>query len=206
MPEIHATHPVAHRGDAQRVAELLELPGALLHGHFQLLAGMHTDKFFRFSTIARDAAALDAITGWLAPDVRPLAIDGVLAPTTAGVGLGWTLATSLGVPLHLATIDDADGRPAGVLGEPMLDGRRLLLVNDVVTTGHGLHRMSELAAERAAAPAGACWFLTRGDVDLDAVLGIPHFPIASWHLPAWEASNCQACTAGGEPELAFDLN
>jgi orotate phosphoribosyltransferase len=197
--------PVVLRGDAHQVNELLASPGALLRGHFKLLAGMHTDRFFRFSAVARDPTALDAIAQWLDRDVRDLAIDSVLAPTTAGVGLGWTLATSLGVPLHLAAVDHG-ARPTGILGEPVIEGQRILLVNDVVTTGRGLQTMLRLTEERHAGVAAACWFLTRSDVDGEALLGVPCLPIVRWNLPAWDGSSCEACRTGNEPELAYDLN
>lgn len=205
MPETRAPNPVVLRGDTERVAELLQVPGALLRGHFKLLAGGHTDCFFRFSSVARDAAALDDIARWLISDVRPLGVDAIVAPTTAGVGLGWTLATSLGVPLHLATVND-DGRPTGILGEPQLNDERVLLVNDVVTTGHGLQAMAALANERGASPVGACWFLSRSRVDVEGLLEIPCLPVARWHLHAWDATQCEACAAGDEPTPAYDLN
>jgi orotate phosphoribosyltransferase len=181
------------------------MSGALVDGHFELLEGLHTNQFFRFSTVARDSSALDDIARWVAPDVRPLLVDAVLAPTTAGVGLGWTLATSLGVPLHLATVDDY-GRPSGILGEPHLEDHRILLVNDVMTTGRGMQRMARLAEHRGAAAAAAVWFLSRSELDAEALLGVPCFPVAQWHFAAWDVHACDACAAGGEPEFAYDLN
>jgi orotate phosphoribosyltransferase len=206
VPETRAQNrPVALRGESQRVAELLAIPGAVNQGHFELLAGAHTDTFFRFSALARNPAVIDEIVGWLEEDLRSTEADCVLAPTTAGVGLGWTMATLLGVPLHLATVDERS-RPVGVLGEPDLDGRRALLVNDVVTTGFGLQSMIDLARERGGEAVGATWFLTRSERDLTDALDLPAFAVAEWHLPAWSAEECELCRRGDEVAFALDLN
>lgn len=206
MPETtRASTPTALRGDAATVHGLLQLPDVLLHGHFELLSGVHTDRFFAFSEIARDSSALDAIARWLAPEARALELDAVLAPTTAGVGLGWTLASVLGVPLHLASVDDG-GRPSRILGGPGLAGQRVLLVNDVVTTGGGLAAMAQLAHASGASTAGAGWFLSRSAVDVASLLGVPCLPVAEWYLPAWHADECPACGGGDEPAFAYDLN
>jgi hypothetical protein len=58
-------------------------------GHFALLSGLHTDRFLAFSRIADDPAALQTIAGWLAPSIALLLPDALVAPSTAGVGLGW---------------------------------------------------------------------------------------------------------------------
>jgi orotate phosphoribosyltransferase len=197
--------PAPVLGEPSRVAKMLGTPGALLDGHFELLGGLHTEHFFRFSAIARDSAALDQIAAWLAPELRTLDADAILAPTTAGVGLGWTLATALGVPLHLATVGD-DGRPSGVLGAPKLAGKRLLLANDIVTTGNGLETLSRIVASQGADPAGACWFLTRSDVDVEAMLGIDCSRVVDWILPAWPREACTLCGAGDTASTAYDLN
>lgn len=206
MPEIRtASSPRPLRGDPNAVSQLLQLPGALLHGHFKLLSGAHTDRFFAFSTVARRDGALDDISGWLAPHVEPLGAQMVIAPTTAGVGLGWTLATHLGIPLHLATLDD-EGRATGILGEPDLVGKQVLLVNDVVTTGHGLTALSAAVTDRGGHPCGACWFLTRSPVDVTRMLGVPSFAVAEWDLPAAPAAECPQCADGDVAERALDLN
>lgn len=205
MPETALSSAVALRGDAEHLTELLNRPGALLRGHFSLLAGMHTDAFFRFSAIARDPEALDDIASLIRGGVDDLAIDAILSPTTAGVGLAWTLASSMGVPLHLASLDES-GRPAGMLGEPAIDGMGVLLVNDVVTTGRGLEAMARLARDRGASIAAGAWFLSRSDVDVERLLGAPCVPVVRWHLPAWAAAECDACEHGDEPQRAYDLN
>jgi orotate phosphoribosyltransferase len=194
-----------HRGDPATVAGLLSLDSALLDGHFELLSGLHSDRFVAFSRIARQDGALQLVAGWLQPSLAPTSPTAVVAPSTAGVGLGWTLARLLGVPLHLAGLDD-HGRPCCLLGEPDVSGGRLLLVNDVVTTGQGLQALAETVRGRGAEVAGAAWFATRSSQDIAAILDAPVFSICELALAAWPQSECPRCTSGEPLQLAVDLN
>ena len=192
-------------GDPYAVARWLALPGAVREGHFELLSGLHTDRFIAFSNIAREEEALSTIAAWLAPSIGPLVPGAVLAPSTAGVGLGRALARTLGVPMHLASLG-GDGRPEEVIGAPDLQGQRILLVNDVVTTGAGLKTLAELVRAVGGEVAAAAWFISRAQVDVGALLDAPAFHVADLDLPAWEADRCGACAERVPPQLALDIN
>lgn len=194
-----------HRGDPAAVAELLACPGALLEGHFELLSGLHADRFVAFSRIAGEDGALDLVAGWLHPSVAPTAPSAVVAPSTAGVGLGWTLARKLGIPLHLADLDDR-GRARGLLGEPDITEGRMLLVNDVATTGQGLLALAETVRGRGAEVAAATWFVSRSNQDFSDLLDAPVFTICELTLPAWHEGDCPHCAASEPLQLAIDLN
>ncbi|MGN6254720.1 MAG: phosphoribosyltransferase family protein [Solirubrobacterales bacterium] len=194
-----------HRGDPYALAEWLALPGALRSGHFELLSGLHSDRFLAFSRICEQDRALDLLASWLAPELMPLRPSAVLAPSTAGVGLGRALSRTLGIPLQLASLN-TQGRPEAVIGAPALTSKRVLLVNDVLTTGKGLEGLAHLVRESGGEPAAAAWFLSRRAVDIETKLGAPGFCIGEFELPAWDPSDCEACHRGERLELALDIN
>lgn len=191
-------------GDPDCVAALLATHGAIRTGHFELLSGLHTETFFAFSAIARDNDAVQRIASWLTPTLAPWHADLVLAPSTAGVALGSALAQQLCVPLALGSLSAA-GRVQGVLGDIPLEGRNVLLVNDIFTTGQGLMALGTTVETRGGHVAGAAWFLTRTPV-LPGDLPQPHQAIATVPLPSWDASTCEFCAEGQPAELAHDLN
>jgi orotate phosphoribosyltransferase len=143
------------RGDPSLVRDLLGSPGVFEHGHYELLSGLHTDTFIRFSALARDAEALRTIGDWLTPSLKPWNADALVAPSTAGVALAWTLARRLAVPLHLATPGE-DGRAIEIPATDALVGQRILLVNDVVTTGTGMGALARLVEDAGALTYGPC--------------------------------------------------
>lgn len=194
-----------HRGDPRLLADLLRIPGALLEGHFELLPGRHTDRFVAFSRIAEDQTALRLIGDWLLPSLAPLMPDAVVAPRTAGVALGWTLARRLGTPLHLATVDPR-GRPDGLLGHPDLRGQRTLLINDIVTTGDGFAALAGAVTAAHGEIVGASWFLSRDNVDVGGKLGVASQHVATVMLPSWAPEHCRSCDAGEPLQPGLDLN
>jgi orotate phosphoribosyltransferase len=203
-----STHPLSahvHLGDPRMVSELLATPGALLDGHFGLLSGQHSDRFVAFSRIAADVAALDVLAAWLLPTVAAGAPDVVIAPRTAGVALGWTLARRLSAPLHLASVDD-QGRPDGLLGSPDLRGARVLVVNDVVTTGDGLRALARLVDSAGASAVGAAWFLSRSEIAISADLGVPTAHVVTAELPSWPCEECSLCRENVHLVPGLDLN
>ena len=194
-----------HLGDPIRAAELIERPGVLQGGHFRLLSGLHSDRFVAFSGIANDPAALDQIADWLLPSVAAWLPTTVIAPSTAGVGLASTIARRLGSPLRLATLD-LTGRPDGLIGDLPGPSDRVLLVNDVVTTGTGLVALSAIASRCGAAIAGSTWFASRGAVDIPSIVGAPAAFVMTADLPTCNADRCPLCAVHEPLEDALDLN
>ena len=194
-----------HLGEPDATAELIGRPGVIQVGHYRLLSGLHTDTFLAFSHVADDPAALDLISDWLIPTIGPWCATLVLAPSTAGVGLGSTIARRLGVPLHLAVVNE-QGRAVGVRGNPRLDGCRMLLVNDVVTTGAGLAALADAAVACGGTVAGATWFASRTSLDVSEQIGAPSAHITTVDLPAWQDADCPLCRASTACEDAIDLN
>ena len=184
------------------VARQLTSPGVVRVGHFQLLSGLHTDTFIAFSKLADNTDELELVASWLEPTVGSWQVDSILAPSTAGVALGATLARRLGVPLFLALVRP-DGRPDQLLGVGNPSLRRTLIVNDVTTTGSSLGALAELIEENQGEVAGATWYASRGSKDLDFAFPTAH--VVDVHLNAHPAERCSLCSHG-EPERATDLN
>lgn len=195
----------ARLGDPNEVAELIATRGALLTGHFELLSGAHSDHFLRFSRIADDDIALDRVTCWLAPSVAAWMPTALVAPSTAGVALAWRLGQHLRLPVHLALVG-ADGRAASLPEVLSLEGERVALVNDVVTTGDGLAALAAVATGRGAAIAGAAWFVSRSDADVSVRVGAPVASVGELVLDAWSADHCRLCSSGFALNRAIELN
>lgn len=201
-------HTIAARtrlGEPLAVAELLGRPGVMRIGHFRLLSGLHTDTFVAFSGIAADSAALDHVADWMLGTVAAWEPTDVLAPTTAGVGLASTLARRLSARLNLADLSSA-GRPQHIIGTSLTPGARVLLVNDIVTTGAGLRALAELVSTADASVTGAAWFVSRAQVNVTAALDAPTVHIADVDAPAWGAEGCHLCAERKPLEDALDLN
>ena len=196
----------AKLGDPRLLAEMIVQDDVVSEGHFELLGGAHSDRFIRFSRIATEADHLELVTDWLLPTVAAWLPTAVVAPSTAGVALATTLARRLGLQLFLATIGE-DGRAIGIHDAgTALEGARVLLVNDVATTGQGIAALAKAAGVSGAAVAGACWFVTRAPIDVANMINAPVAALADVDLASWPAGACPLCQRHEALTHAFEVN
>lgn len=180
-------------------------PDVLCHGHFRLLSGLHSDRFVRFSRLADDASALGYIADLLTSVVASWEPDAIVAPSTAGVALGVALGRRLCVPLHLATVD-SDGRASALIHDPPSRGARVLVVNDIITTGQGVKRLKSVVEAAGTQTIGCAAFLDRTAGDAHVAVEMPVAVTATAPLPAWSPEDCPLCDGDQPPADARDLN
>lgn len=109
---------------------------AILHGHFVLSSGLHSDTYMQCARVMMDAARGERLCQALADKVRAAGlgqIDAIVAPAMGGVIVGYELARQLGVPGMFC--ERQDGVFAIRRGFSFTEGARILMVEDVVTTG-----------------------------------------------------------------------
>jgi orotate phosphoribosyltransferase len=149
MTTIKPTLDMAARaGEARRTEELFRRSGALREGHFLLKSGRHGDAYVeKFAVLADPAATSELCSFWASShrddDGRPR-VDLVAGPTTGGVILAFETARQLGVRSIFAeevTADDGATRREFRRGFTIQPGEKVLLVDDILTTGGSLLAM-----------------------------------------------------------------
>ncbi len=136
---------------ARRTQELFRASGAIREGHFQLKSGRHGDAYVEKFAVLSDPAATSELCGFWAARMRaadgeargPL-VDVVAGPTTGGVILAFETARQLGLrSIFAEEVRDVDGAPRREFrrGFAIAPGERVLLVDDILTTGGSLVAM-----------------------------------------------------------------
>jgi orotate phosphoribosyltransferase len=199
------------RGLPELMHRALADTGALLHGHFGLHGGKHTEYFIRFRALSRSPQLLGLVADHLVSRIEP-DVGTVIVPESAGFFLGDALAQRLGANIAVARTD-LQRRPARSLYNGSIRaGDRVLVVNDVVTTGASLEPLLDLAADHDATVTGVLVFGALDGPGFRAILnrrGVPgdHLLEAG---PAWTLHPpdlCPACVRGDLPLLpAAELN
>ena len=149
--ELSARTAVAHRTE-----ELFRSSGALRHGHFQLKSGRHGDAYVEKFAVLSDPAATSELCGFWAGAFRGgdeggdestrdrARVDLVAGPTTGGVILAFETGRQIGVRAIFAEeVKHADGTTSREFrrGFRIAPGERVLLVDDILTTGGSLLAM-----------------------------------------------------------------
>ena len=138
----------AREAVAQRTEALFREAGALREGHFALKSGRHGDRYLEKFLVLQYPAAVVELCSFMAglardPHGRPL-VDVVAGPTTGGVILAFEVARQLGVHgIFAEEVTAADGskRREFRRGFRLARGERVLLVDDILTTGGSLLAM-----------------------------------------------------------------
>ena len=158
--------------------------GALLEGHFILSSGLHSPRYLQCARVLMDpkraARLAEALAGSIPEGLRA-AIDIVVSPAMGGVVIGHEMGRALGVEALFVE------RPHGTFelrrGFRLAPGQRVLLVEDVVTTG-----LSSREAIAAVAAAGGEVVAAAALVDRSggkAALGVPFFPLIRLDVPSY---------------------
>jgi orotate phosphoribosyltransferase len=197
-----------------RTEELFRASGAFREGHFKLKSGRHGDAYVEKFAVLSDPAATSELCGYWAARVRgtghgdaPL-VDLVAGPTTGGVILAFETARQLGVRSIFAEevrADDGSTHREFRRGFTIAPGERVLLVDDILTTGGSLLAMIP-AVEALGGEIVECAVMvdrSGGRATLTSPVTGRVYPLrALWQLdlPTYEPGpdTCPRCAAGDQ--------
>jgi orotate phosphoribosyltransferase len=206
----HAIDDAARRAIALRTERIFRDAGAFREGHFLLKSGRHGDAYIEKFQVLQDPAATSELCGLWAARVRyrdgtPM-VDVVAGPTTGGIILAFETARQLGLrSIFSEEVRDADGttRREFRRGFRIEPGERVLLVDDILTTGGSLLAMIP-AVEQQAGEIIECDVLvdrSGGKAALSSPTTGRSYPLRSlWQLdlPTYEPgpATCPRCADG----------
>ena len=177
--------------------EILKLfvdSGALLKGHFKLTSGRHSDIYYEKFTLLKNPGVATKLCKTMADLLAPLNAETVVGPTTGGIIIAYDVARYMG----LESIYAEPGESGRVFkrGFSLKPGEKVVIVDDVLTTGRSIFEVIDLVKGYDAEIVGIGELLDRsgGKVKFD----YPYFPLTTVDADAWEPQDCPLC-AGGEP-------
>ena len=181
--------------DSATLTAQLQQEDALLHGHFRLSSGLHSDTYVQCARFLRRPELAAAAAAELAARIAAAGLqpDVVLGPAMGGIVIGYELARQLGVP-GIFTERDADGRMSLRRGFAIAPGERVVIAEDVVTTGKSTLEVAKVLREMGAEVLAVASLIDRtgGAGGLD----FPHFALLPVAAATYEPAACPLCAAG----------
>lgn len=174
----------------EEILSIFRETGVMLEGHFQLTSGRHSDKYmqcarlFQYPDIAERFAKelADKFTG----------IDLVAGPALGGIIIAYEVSRQLGVKNVFA--ERENGAMTLRRGFEIPRGARVLVVEDVVTTGGSVIEVIELVRALGGEVAGVGSIVDRSDGKVN--FGVPFAAVLSMEVESWEADKCPLCREG----------
>jgi len=190
---------------AQASIEVLFLrSGALLDGHFLLKSGRHSGRYLEKFLVLQYPTMASEICRRMAAELSRYDPTLVVGPTTGGVLLAFEVARQLtdilgrevrGIFAELVTA--ADGSPARRAlrrGWPVASNERIVVVDDILTTGASVLETIDAIRAAGAQPLAAAVIVDRSSATLE--IGVPLYSLGRIEIPSWSASDCDLCRAG----------
>jgi orotate phosphoribosyltransferase len=178
------------------VLERFRQSGALLEGHFRLSSGLHSAKYLQSALVLQYPELAAALGEAIADRTRHLGVTVVLSPALGGLVIGQETGRALGVRAIFA--ERQEGKLTLRRGFSLSDSDRVLVVEDVITTGLSTGETVDVARAAGATVVGAAAIIDRGRND--ATLGLPLFALVKLDVPAYQPEACPLC-GKGEPVL-----
>ncbi len=180
---------------ADDVIQKFKDTGALLEGHFLLTSGLHSPVYLQCALVLQHPREAEELGRSIAAHFEKEKVEVVAAPAIGGLVIGHEVAKALGARF-IWTERDA-GSMTLRRGFSISPGERVLVVEDVVTTGGSTRETIEALKQAGAEIVGAASIIDRSSGKAD--VGALRIALATLDVPSVEAAACEACARGETP-------
>lgn len=176
------------------VLENLRSSGALKEGHFLLSSGRHSDRYVEKFDLLRQPAATSRACAGFADAFRDSSVDVVAGPTTGGIILAFEVARQLGVNAAYAERKSEGPGREFRRGTTFAPGSRVLVVDDILTTGGSVRETLEALQAQPVRIVGVGILVDRSGGKVE--FGVPLHALAKMQIETWAPEHCPLCAQG----------
>jgi orotate phosphoribosyltransferase len=174
------------------VLDLFRKSGGLLEGHFRLTSGLHSERYLQSALVLQHPEFADTLGHELAERTRHLQPTAVLSPALGGIVIGQEVARSLGCRALFA--ERQEGALTLRRGFALGPADRVLVVEDVITTGGSTLETARVAEANGAHVVGAAAIVDRSGGAV--TLGLPLQALVRLDVPTYQPDACPLCARG----------
>ncbi|MCI9032147.1 MAG: orotate phosphoribosyltransferase [Clostridia bacterium] len=179
----------------KQILEAFHRTEGILHGHFLLTSGRHSDTYMQCAKLFADPKESEVLCEELAERLKCFNADVVLSPAVGGIIMGYEVARKLGVGNYFA--ERVDGKMTLRRGFSLSEGSKVIVVEDVVTTGGSVKEVIALAKAAGCEVVAAASIVDRSNGAVD--FGVPYKALLTMEVKSYEADECPLCKDGSVP-------
>lgn len=184
------------------VLEVLQNAGVFRTGHFVFVSGKHSETYINKDALYPYTREISKLCAEMAKRFSSFNVEAVIGPAVGAAILSqWTafhLSESTGREVY-ATYADKDGHGGFIIRrgyDQLIAGKRVLVVEDSVSTGGSMRKVVDASRAAGAEIVGAIAICNRGSVRKEDV-GAPHFEsLITLQLEQWPSGECPLCERG----------
>ena len=177
--------------------ELFKKYNALLTGHFLLSSGLHSDTYFQSALILQHPQVASALAENLKNEISQKVkdIDLIVSPAMGGIVIGQEMGRAFGK--RAIFCERVDGKLVLRRGFNIGKGEKVLVVEDVITTGLSTKEVIEAITPLGANVVAVCSLVDRSAGKVD--FGVPRFSLLSLEVKSYKQEECPLCKDGSSP-------
>ncbi len=179
----------------QTVLDLLSRSGALLEGHFILSSGLHSPHYVQCARMLESPGRAEIAGRFLADLAKDLRADAVVGPALGGIVIAHETARAL--ETRCLFTERQGGEMALRRGFDLRPGEKVLIVEDVVTTGKSTLEVRDVIQAQGARVVGYACIVNRSGAE--RLGGLPLLGLVRVDLTVYEPAGCPLCSGGSIP-------
>ena len=176
----------------EEILNVFRETGVMLEGHFLLTSGRHSNRYMQCAKLFQRPQISERFSKELAEKFE--AVDIVAGPAIGGIILAYEVSRQLGVPNIFA--EREDGKMTLRRGFEIPEGARVLVVEDVVTTGGSVKEVISLINRLGGKVAGVGCIVDRSNGAVD--FGVPFHAVLSMEVVSYPPKDCPLCKEGSQ--------
>ena len=176
----------------KNVEEIFQKSGAILKGHFLLASGLHSPVYWEKFRVLQSPSYTEQLCRIIATHFQEEGIQVVAGPTTGGIILAFEVARQLGVRGIFAEKEGATER-AFKRGFSINPGERVLIVDDILTTGNSIREVMAAIAKQGGIVLGIGVLVDRSEQEMK--FGVPLFSCHRSITITYTPQDCPLCAA-----------
>ncbi|HQE22594.1 MAG TPA: orotate phosphoribosyltransferase [Syntrophomonadaceae bacterium] len=181
--------------DHKEAVELFTQAGALLQGHFRLTSGRHSDQYMQCAQVLKYPDKTELLARHLAEAFQDDTVELVVGPAMGGIIVSYEVARHLNVPGIFT--ERESGQMSLRRGFVINRGQRVLVVEDVVTTGGSVQEVMQVVREAGGDVVGVGVLVDRSGGKVD--FGVKTRAVLTMEIKSWEPEQCPLCAEGRLP-------
>lgn len=174
------------------VLDIYRQTGAILEGHFLLTSGLHSPTYLQCARVLQYPWHAEKLCAQVAEGFRDMNVELVAAPAVGGIIVAHEVARALNVPAIF--VERQDGKLTLRRGFEVKPGTRVLVVEDVVTTGGSTRETIDVITALGGVVVAAASLINRSGGT--AEIGVPMKSLVTLTVNTYAPENCPLCQAG----------
>jgi orotate phosphoribosyltransferase len=174
------------------VIDILKEVGALLEGHFLLSSGRHSDRYCQCARLLQYPDKAAKVLSVVADKLKDVDFDMIVGPAMGGVVVSYELARQTGKPGIFA--ERQDGSMTIRRGFEISKGQKVIISEDVITTGKSFLEVAEIIKQSGGEVVGICCIVDRRAEGVE--IPYPLYSAVKLDIKSYEKEVCPMCKEG----------